>query len=35
MVDGIAFYALNKSRVQIISRKANDFCLFIGLADEI
>ena len=29
MVEGIAFYALYKSRVLIIPRKANDFCLFI------
>ena len=35
MVEGIAFYALNKSRVLIIPCKANDFCLFIGLPDEI
>ena len=35
MVEGIAFYALYKSRVLIIPCKANDSCLFIGLPDEI
>ena len=35
MVKGIAFYALYKSRVLIIPCKADDFCLFIGLPDEI
>ena len=35
MVEGIAFYALYKSRVLIIPCKADDFCLFIGLPDEI
>ena len=35
MVAGIAFYALYKSRVLIIPCKAGDFCLFIGLPDEI
>ena len=35
MVEGIAFYALDKSRVVIISCKADNFCLFIGLPDEI
>ena len=35
MVEGIAFYALHKSRVLIIPCKADSFCLFIGLADEI
>ena len=35
MVQGIAFYALYKSRVLIIPCKADDFCLFIGLPDEI
>ena len=35
MVGGIAFYALPKSRVLIIPCKADGFCLFIGLADEI
>ena len=35
MVEGIAFYALHKSRVLIIHCKADDFCLFIGLPDEI
>ena len=35
MVEGIAFYALYKLRVLIISFKANDFGLFIGLPDEI
>ena len=35
MVEGIAFYAPHKSRVLIISCKADGFCLFIGLPDEI
>ena len=35
MVEGIAFYALHKSRVLIVPCKADDFCLFIGLPDEI
>ena len=35
MVEGIAFYALYKSRVRIIPCKADNFCLFIGLTDEI
>ena len=35
MVEGIAFYALSTSRVLIIPCKADDFCLFIGLPDEI
>ena len=35
MVEGIAFYALYKLRVLIIPCKADDFCLFIGLPDEI
>ena len=35
MVEGIAFYALYKSRVLIISCKADDSCLFLGLQDEI
>ena len=35
MVAGIAFYALHKSRVLIIPCKADDFCLFIQLPDEI
>ena len=36
MVEGIAFYALHKSRVLIIVPcKADGFCLFIGLPDEI
>ena len=35
MVEGIAFYALHKSRVLIILCKADGFCLFIGLPDEI
>ena len=34
-VEGIIFYALYESRMLIISCKANDFCLFIGLPDEI
>ena len=32
---GIAFYALHKSRVLIIPCKANGFCLFMGLPEEI
>ena len=35
MVEGIAFYALYKSTMLIIPGKADDFCLFIGLPDEI
>ena len=35
MVEGIAFYVLYKSRVLIISCKADDFCLFIWLPDKI
>ena len=35
MVEGIAFYALYKSRVLIIPCKADDSCLFIGLPDQI
>ena len=35
MVEGIAFYALHKSRVLVIPCKSDDFCLFIGLPDEI
>ena len=35
MVEGIAFYALYKSRVLIIPCEADDFCLFIGRPDEI
>ena len=35
MVEGIAFYALYKSRVLKIPCKPNVFCLFIGLPDEI
>ena len=35
MVEGIAFYALYKSKVLIISCKADDSRLFIGLPDEI
>ena len=35
MVEGIVFYTLNKSRVLIILCKADIFCLFIGLPDEI
>ena len=30
MVEGIAFYALHKSRVLITPYKAHGFCLFIG-----
>ena len=32
MVEGIAFYALYKSRVLVIP---DDFCLYIGLLDEV
>ena len=35
MMEGIAFDALHKSRVLIIPCKADGFCLFIGLPDEI
>ena len=35
MVKGIAFYALYKSRVLIIPCKVDEFCLVIGLPDEI
>ena len=35
MVEGITFYALCKSRVLILPCKADGFCLFIGLPDEI
>ena len=35
MVEDYAFYALYKSRVLIIPSKANDFCLLIGLPDDI
>ena len=35
MVEDIAFYALYKSRMLIIPCKADDFCLFIGLPNEI
>ena len=35
IMEGIAFFALHKSRVLIIPYKADDFCLFIGLPDEI
>ena len=35
MVEGIAVYALYKSRVLIIACKADDFRLFIGLPYEI
>ena len=35
MVEGIPFYALHKSRVLIMPCKADGFCLFIGLPDEI
>ena len=35
MVEGIAFYALHKSRVLIIPCKLDDSCLFIELPDEI
>ena len=35
MIEGIAFYALYKSRVLIIPWKADDCYLFIGLPAEI
>ena len=35
MVEGIAFYALHKSRVLIIRYKTDGFCLFVGLPDVI
>ena len=35
MVEGIAFYALYKSRVLIIPCKADDSSLFIALTEEI
>ena len=35
MVEGIAFYAPYKSRMLIIPYKADEFCVFIGLPDEI
>ena len=35
MVEAIPFYALHKSKVLIILCKADGFCLFIGLPDEI
>ena len=35
MVEGIAFYALYKSRVLIMPCIADNFCLFIGLPHEI
>ena len=35
MMERIAFYALYKSRLLIIPCKADDFCLFIGLPNEI
>ena len=35
MVEGIPFYTLYKSRVLIIPCKADDFCLFIRVTDEI
>ena len=35
MVEGIVFYALNKSRVLITPCEADDFGFFIGLPDEI
>ena len=35
MVKGIAFYTLYKSRVLIVPCKADDFCLFTELPDEI
>ena len=35
IVEGIAFYALYKSKVLVIPCKADDSCLFIGPPDEI
>ena len=35
MVDDIAFYALYKLTILVILCKADDFCLFIELTDEI
>ena len=35
MVKGIAFYAPYKSRMLIIPCKADDFCIFIELPDQI
>ena len=35
IVEGIAYYALYKSRVIIIPSKVDDFCLITGLPDEI
>ena len=35
MVEGIAFYALHKSRVLIIPCKADNFCSFIIMKNEI
>ena len=35
MVESIAFDALYNSRVLIIPRNADDFCLLIGLPDEL
>ena len=35
MVESIAFYALYKSKVLIIHCEADEFCLFVGLPDEI
>ena len=35
MVEGIAFFAVYKSRVLIIPCKPDDFSLFIELPDEI
>ena len=35
MLEGSAFYALYKLTVPIIPCKADDFCLFIGLPNEI
>ena len=35
MEEGIALYALYKSKVLIKPCRVDDFCLFIGLPDEI
>ena len=35
MVEDIPFYVLHKLRVLLIPCKADDFCLLLGLPDEI
>ena len=35
MVEGNAFYASHESTMLVILCKADDFCLLIGLPDEI